>query len=148
MGIPLKIVDQPAEAPSISIRVDYSHHTLQQLLKARRWLDARYSLRGRRLEEEIQKRCAPARREGSGAAASVSRYRPYGLMLGVFFLLVSSGPFVAIEFLDALNVVADVNGDNAFLSGVWALLTLPFAVMVFMIGAIADAERVVKWFNL
>jgi hypothetical protein len=69
-------------------------------------------------------------------------------MLGVFFLAVSSGPFVGVEFLDTINVVTDVNGDNAFLSGVWALLTLPFAVMVFMIGGIMDAERVVKWFNL
>jgi hypothetical protein len=69
-------------------------------------------------------------------------------MLGVFFLVISSGPFLAIEFLDTMNVIRDVSGDNALLSGVWALLTLPFAVMVFMIGGIMDAERVVKWFNL
>ena len=47
-----------------------------------------------------------------------------------------------------MNVITDVNGDNALLSGVWAVLTLPFAVMVYMIGAIMDAERVVKWFKL
>jgi hypothetical protein len=34
------------------------------------------------------------------------------------------------------------------LSGVWAVLTLPFAVTVFLIGGIMDAERIVKWFNL
>jgi hypothetical protein len=31
---------------------------------------------------------------------------------------------------------------------VWALLTLPFAVMVVLIGGIMDAERIVKWLNL
>jgi len=31
---------------------------------------------------------------------------------------------------------------------VWALLTLPVEVIVFMIGGMMDAERVVKWFNL
>jgi hypothetical protein len=148
MGVPLKIVKQAAESASTVTEVDYSLHTLQQLLKARPWFDAKRSRRGRRLEEEIQKRCAPNKLEGSSAAGAVSRYRPYGLMLGIFFLALSSGPFVAIEFLDGLNLVADVNGDNAFLSGVWALFTLPFAVLVFMIGGIVDAERVVKWFNL
>jgi hypothetical protein len=69
-------------------------------------------------------------------------------MFGVFFLVVSSGPFIAVEFLDTMNVITDVHGDNALLSGAWALLTLPFAVMVFMIGGIMDAERVVKWFTL
>lgn len=62
--------------------------------------------------------------------------------------MVSTGPFVAVEFLDAMNIVTDVNGDNALLSGAWALLTLPFAVIVSIIGAMMDAERVVKWFNL
>jgi hypothetical protein len=45
-------------------------------------------------------------------------------------------------------LVTDVNGDHALLSGVWALLTLPFAVIVVMIGGITDAERIVKWLNL
>jgi hypothetical protein len=76
------------------------------------------------------------------------RYRPYGLILGVFFLVVSSGPFLAVEFLDTINLMTDVNGDNTLLSGVWAVFTLPFAVTVFLIGGIVDAERVVKWFNL
>jgi hypothetical protein len=69
-------------------------------------------------------------------------------MFGVFFLAVSTGPFVAVEFLDFINLLVDDNGDNALLSGVWAMFTLPFAVMVFMIGGIMDAERIGKWFNL
>ena len=128
---------------------DYSIYTLQQLLRARHWFDAN---RGRRLEDEIQKRCAhfqePNKRKGSADTRSVSRYRPYGLMLGVFFLVLSSGPFLAVEFLDSMNIITDVNGDNALLSGAWAVLTLPFAVMIFLIGGMMDAERVVKWFKL
>jgi len=69
-------------------------------------------------------------------------------MVGVFFLVVSSGPFLTVHFLDTMNLVTDVNGDNALLSGAWAVLTLPFAVMIYMIGGIMDAERVVKWFKL
>jgi hypothetical protein len=151
MGIALKLANQSGETNPMTAEADYSVYTLQQLLKARHWFDAN---RGRWLEDEIQKRCArfqgPNKRKGSESAAtrSGSRYRPYGLMLGVFFLVVSSGPFLAVEFLDTMNVITDVNGDNALLSGVWAVLTLPFAVMVYMIGAIMDAERVVKWFKL
>ena len=153
MGIALKIANQSAEAHPLTAQADYSIYTFQQLLKERYWFDAdRYPNRATWLEEEIQKRCArfqePTKRKGSAAASSGSRYRPYGLMLGVFFLVVSSGPFLAVEFLDATNFITDVNGDNALLSGVWALLTLPFAVMVVMIGGIIDAERVVKWLNL
>jgi hypothetical protein len=69
-------------------------------------------------------------------------------MLGVFSLMVSAGPFVAVKFLDAMNLVGDANGDNSLLSGAWALLTLPFAVSGAMLGAMIDAERVVKWFKL
>jgi hypothetical protein len=149
MGIALKIADQSGETDPMIAEADYSIYTLRQLLKARHWFDAN---RGRWLEEEIQKRCAyfqePTKRKGSVATGTGSRYRPYGLMLGLFFLVVSSGPFLAVEFLDAMNFVTDVNGDNALLSGVWALLTLPFAVMVVLIGGIIDAERVVKWLNL
>jgi hypothetical protein len=149
MGIAFKIATQSVEENSIAAEADYSLYTLQQLLKARHWFDAdRHPNLVRWIEEEIQRRCAPTKHERSSAAGSVSRYRPYGLMFGVFFLAVSSAPFVAVEFLDTMNLVTDVNGDNAFLSGVWALLTLPFAVMVYMIGGIMDAERVVKWFNL
>ena len=147
MGIALKIADQAGETEPMIAEADYSIYTLRQLLRAR--FDAN---RGRWLEEEIQKRCArfqaPTKRKESVAAGSGSWYRPYGLMLGVFFLVVSSGPFLVVEFLDTMNLITDVNGDNALLSGAWALLTLPFAVMVFMIGGIMDAERVVKWFNL
>ena len=133
---------------------DYSVYTLRQLLKARRYFDGdRYTNREGSLEEEIEKRCAhfqePAKRAGSGTAArSGHRYRLYGVTAGVFFLVVSSGPFIAVELLAAMNLITDVNGDNALLSGTWALLTLPFAVTVFMIGAIMDAGRVVKWLNL
>ena len=153
MGIALKIANQSAEAHPLTAQADYSIYTFQQLLKERYWFDAdRYPNRATWLEEEIQKRCArfqePTKRKGSVATGTGSRYRPYGLMLGIFFLVVSSGPFLAVEFLDAMNFVTDVNGDNALLSGVWALLTLPFAVMVVMIGGIIDAERVVKWLNL
>ena len=153
MGIALKIADQAGETDPMIAEADYSIYTLLQLLKARYWFDAdRYPNRATWLEEEIQKRCArfqePTKRKGSAATDTGSRYRPYGLMLGVFFLVVSSGPFLAVEFLDAMNLVTDVNGDHALLSGVWALLTLPFAVLVVLIGGIMDAERVVKWLNL
>lgn len=153
MGIALKIANQSGETNSIAAETGYSIYTFQQLLKARYWFDANHYCNSERwLEEEIQKRCArfqePTKRKGSVTAGSSSRYRPYGLMLGVFFLVISSGPFLAVEFLDTINVIRDVNGDNSLLSGVWALFTLPFAVMVFMIGGIMDAERVVKWFNL
>jgi hypothetical protein len=153
MGIALKIADQAGEMDPMVAEADCSIYTLRQLLKARYWFDTgRYPSRATWLEEEIQKRCArfqdPSKREGSAATNTGSRFRPYGLMLGVFFLVVSSGPFLAVEFLDAMNFIADINGDNALLSGVWALLTLPFAVMVVLIGGITDAERVVKWLNL
>jgi hypothetical protein len=155
MGIALKIANQTDETDPMITESDYSVYTLWQLLRARYWFDAdRYPHRATWLEEEIQKRCArfqgPNKRKESESATarSGSRYRPYGLMLGVFFLVVSSGPFLAVEFLDTMNIIIDVNGDNALLSGAWAVLTLPFAVMVYMIGAIMDAERVVKWFQL
>jgi hypothetical protein len=149
MGITLKIGNRLGETNSMTAGTDYSIYTLQQLLNARPWFDPdRNPNRRRSLEEEIQKRCAPFQETTTRTASSDRRYRPYGFMCGVFFLLVSTGPFVAVEFLDAINVVTDVNGDNALLSGAWALLTLPFAVIVSIIGAIMDAERVVKWFNL
>lgn len=152
MGITLGLVNQSARTNPTS-DADVSIFTLRQLLSARQALDANgYTDRGRRLENEIQKRCVPlqasTQRKGSVPAGSGRRYRLYGLMAGVFCLVVSSGPFLAVEFLDAMNLSADVNGDNALLSGVWAVLTLPFAVMVVMIGAIVDAERVVKWLKL
>jgi hypothetical protein len=152
MGITLGLVNQTAKTNPTN-HADYTIFTLRQLLIARQALDANgYADRERRLEEEIQKRCLPlqasTQRKGSVVAGSARRYRLYGLMAGVFCLVVSSGPFLAVEFLDAMNFSADVNGDNALLSGVWAVLTLPFAVMVFMIGAFMDAERVVKWLKL
>ena len=132
----------------MTIEADYSIYPLLHLFKARYWIDTR----GRSLEEEIQKRCTQIRertkREPSAAAGSSSRFRPYGLIFGVVFLLLSVGPFVTIKFLDMINVINDVNGDKGSLSGLWALLTLPVEVIVFMIGGMMDAERVVKWFNL
>jgi hypothetical protein len=155
MATALKLAQQSRETHPMIAEADYSMYTLWQLLKARHGFDADgYPNRARWIEEEIQKRCArfqaPTKRKGSQSVATrwARRYRPYGLMLGVFFLVVSSGPFLAVGFLDAINVSTDVNGDNALLSGVWAMLTLPFAVTVFLIGGIMDAERIVKWFNL
>lgn len=153
MGIALKIADQATETNPMVAEPDYSVYTLRQLLKARYWFDADRSPHTVvSIEKELQNRCdrfkESTKRKGSVNTGINSRYRPYGFMLGVFFLVVSSGPFLAVEFLDALNFVTDVNGDHALLSGVWALLTLPFAVVVVMIGGIMDAERVVKWLNL
>ena len=47
-----------------------------------------------------------------------------------------------------MGIMTDVAGDYALLTGLWAVLTLPFAAMIYLIGAMVDAERVVKWFNL
>ncbi|MGB7951991.1 MAG: hypothetical protein WCH75_30250 [Candidatus Binatia bacterium] len=149
MGMTLKIADLADENSSTSAEADYSDYTLQQLLIARYRLDAGYDedADGENLEAEIQRRCARFQ-QGSADAGLGSRYRLYGFMFGVFFLAVSTGPFVAVEFLDFINLLVDDNGDNALLSGVWAMFTLPFAVMVFMIGGIMDVERIGKWFNL
>jgi hypothetical protein len=132
---------------------DYSIYTLQQLFKLRYWFDCSREPNVKdRLEEEIHKRCAHIRERASqkefAAGESAHRYRPYGLMFGVLFLAFSSGPYVAIKFLDAISIMTDVAGDYALLTGLWAVLTLPFAVMIYLIGAMVDAERVVKWFNL
>lgn len=130
---------------------DYTTYSLRQLLMARYWFDADTDSTPRRqLEEEIQNRCAhfPEPTQRKGSAGSASRYRLYGLRAGVFSLVISSGPFIAVNFLNTMNFITDVNGDNSLLPAVWGLFTLPFAVMVFMIGGIMDAERVVKWLNL
>jgi hypothetical protein len=144
----LKMRNQSRGTDLVTIEADYSIYTLLQLFKARYWTDTR----GRSLEEEIQRRCTHIRERTNGkpsaAAGSSSRFRPYGLIFGVVFLFFSIGPFVAVKFLDMINVINDVNGDKGSLSGVWALLTLPVEVIVFMIGSMMDAERVVKWFNL
>ena len=133
---------------STMIKVDYSNYTLSQLFKARYWIETR----GERLEEEIQKRCTHIRERISGqrfaAAETSGRFKPLGLIFGVAFLLLSIGPFVAITFLDAIKLVDDASGDKGNLSGVWALLTLPVMVIVFVIGSVMDAERIVKWFDL
>jgi hypothetical protein len=149
----LPICDSSRGANSLAIEVDYSLYTLLELFKARYWIgpDSDPS-RGKSLEEEIQKRCTHIRERAngkpSGAAGSSSRFRPYGLIFGVVFLFFSVGPFVAVKFLEAITVLNDVSGDKGSLSGLWALLTLPVTVIVFMVGGMMDAERVVKWFNL
>ena len=153
MGNTLKNRDQSLRTNSMTIEADYSTYTLLQLFKARYWIDTTSEPnRGKSLEEEIRKRCAHIRDrincKPSAATGSSSRFTPYGLIFGIVFLFFSIGPFVAVGFLDMINLISDVNGDKGSLSGVWALLTLPIAVIVFLIGGMTDAERVVKWFNL
>jgi hypothetical protein len=149
----LAIGNPPRGMNSPTIEADFSIYTLRQLFKARYWVDAKSdSTRSRYLEKEIQKRCAYIRerinRKPSAGAESGTRFRPYGFIFGVAFLSCSIGPFVAVKFFDLINLVNDVSGDQLTLSGVWALLTLPFAVLGFMIGGMMDAARVVKWFDL
>jgi hypothetical protein len=132
---------------------DYSAYSLQELFKSRYWFDADRELRGEsQLEAEIRKRCAHIQERTcqthSASNGSAHLYRPYGLIFGVVFVMLSSGPFVAVKFLEALSIMTDVNGDYALLTGLWAVLTLPFAAMIYLIGGMIDAERVVKWFNL
>lgn len=141
------------ETHSIPVPADYSIYTLQQLFKLRYWFDPNREPSGKhRLEEEIRKRCAHIQERTSqkefSAAESAHHYRPYGLIFGVVCLALSSGPFVAFKFLDAMSIMTDVAGDYALLTGLWAVFTLPFAAIIYLIGAMVDAERVVKWFNL
>jgi hypothetical protein len=140
-----------AERNFSTVTSEYSMYPLLQLLKARYWIDSKADVeRGSRLEEEIQRRCAHIREVTNRkiSAGRGSRFRPYGLIFGAAFLVASVGPFVAVEFLDAIRLITDVNGDHAGLSGLWALVTLPFAATAFLIGGIMDAERIVKWLNL
>ena len=137
----------------LTAKADYSIYTLQQLLEARYRFDGdRYPDVSRSLREEIEKRCAHVDEriepKESARTGSGRQFKLYGLMFGVFSLMVSAGPFVAVKFLHAMNLVSDANGDNSRLSGVWSLLTLPFAVSGAVLGAMIDAERVVKWFKL
>ena len=146
-------LDSRRETNPISTQADYSIYTLQQLFKLRYSLDSdREPNREGRLEEEIRKRCAHIRerisQKESAVSGSADYYRPYGLMFGVIFLVISSGPFVAFKFLDSIGIMTDVAGDYALLTGLWAVLTLPFAATIYLIGGMMDAERVVKWFNL
>lgn len=147
-------MEYPAPATELmTAEVDFSNYTLRQLFKERYWLDAKSDASGgARLENEIQERCAFIRarinRKPTDTAESATRFRPYGFILGVVFLTLSIGPFVAVKFLDLIYVIHDVNGDQLTLAGVWALLMLPFALPAFLIGGIMDAGRVVKWFDL
>ncbi len=149
----MEMGNQSRAVNSLTIEEDFSLYTLGQLFTERYWVDAKSdSSRGRYLEKEIQRRCAYIRERTNlrpaAAAESGTRFRPSGFIVGVVFLACSIGPFAAVEFLDVINVFGEVSGDPLSLSGVWALLTLPFALLGFMIGGIRDAGRVVKWFDL
>ena len=130
------------------IDADYSSYTLPQLFKARYWAETPSAA----LEAEIAKRCAHIRErtngERSAAATSSARFTPYGLIFGGALLSISVGPFVAVKLLDKIKLINDVNGDHGDLSGMWALLTLPLMVIVFLIGSMMDAERIGTWCNL
>jgi hypothetical protein len=153
MEVTWNISHQSRQTNVVPGEADYSAYSLQELFKLRYWFDADREPRGEsRLEAEIRKRCAHIQERTSqthsAANGSAHRYRPYGLIFGVVFIALSSGPFVAIKFLEALGIITDVAGDYALLTGLWAVLTLPFASMIYLIGGMIDAERVVKWFNL
>jgi hypothetical protein len=125
---------------------DYSKYTLRQLLEARAgFYSERYPRGERRLEEEIQKRCGYSQEATSRIRSSDNRYRPNGLIFGFAVLALSIGPALVFGFLDSMAVI---DADDALLWILWALLTLPFAVTVFMMGGIMDAERIVKRFGL
>ena len=137
-------------APGVA---DYSTYSLRELFKLRYWFDAGREPRGEsQLEAEIRKRCAHIQERTcqthSATNGSAHHYRPYGLIFGVVFVVLSSGPFVAVKFLEAVGIITDVAGDYALLTGLWAVLTLPFASMIYLIGGMMDAERVVRWFDL
>jgi len=141
----------PPGAFSTAIETDFSAYTLRQLFEARYWVDPeRSARRSRYLEMEIHKRCAHIRERINGEPAadeSAARFRPYGLILGLIVLIGSIGPYIAAEGLDLIHVHGEVDRDSLTLSGVWAMLTFPFAALAFVVGGIADAGRVVEWFD-
>lgn len=151
MAVTLRIESQPVESKPLAVPQDCSVYPLTQLLRARHKLLAeREHKRARLLEEEIQRRCAGLHRKSAAQAADGSggAYRLYGVMAGLVFLMLCSGPFIAVEFLSLIGVVPDASGDGAFLTGLWAVVTLPFAMCVYLIGAIVDAERIARRLNL
>ena len=153
MEITWNISQQREQTNVVRGEADYSAYSLQELFRSRYWFDADRERQGEnRLEAEIRKRCAHIQERTSQRKSAddglAHRYRPYGLIFGVVFIVLSSGPFVAVKFLEALSIITDINGDYALLTGLRAVITLPFAAMVYLIGGMMDAERVVKWFNL
>ncbi len=153
MEITWNLSQRSEQTNALRYGADYSAYSLRELFKLRYWSDADRERQGEnRLEAEIRKRCAHIHERTSQRKSAVDHsahcYRPYGLIFGVVFTVLSSGPFVAVKFLDALSIMTDVNGDYALLTGLWAVFTLPFASMIYLIGGMMDAERVVKWFNL
>ena len=144
---------QPEQTNVVRGEADYSAYSLQELFKSRYWFDADRERHGEsRLEAEIRKRCAHIQERTSARKSAddgtAHHYRPYGLIFGVVFIVLSSGPFVAVKFLESLSIMTDINGDYALLTGLWAVITLPFAAMIYLIGGMMDAERVVKWLDL
>ena len=126
---------------------DYSTYPLSRLFMARYWVDTR----GRLLEEEIQKRCTHISQRINrpfAVAMSHDRFIPYGFIFGSLLLLFSVGPFFGLMLLDVIKLLSDVDRDHVGLAGVWALITVPVMLIVFVIGTVTDAERIVKWFNL
>ena len=132
---------------------DFSIFTLRELFTARHWIDgASNAARNCLLEKEIQRRCSYIRgridRPSSAEAKSNGRFKPYGFILGLVALFSSIGPFLVVEFFDMINIFRDPGADTMTLSGVWAVVTSPFAALAFLLGGIMDAGSVVKWFNL
>jgi hypothetical protein len=148
MEVRLNIGGQSDESSVMSGKAEYSAYPLLQLLKARYWSPSNVDSEDRRrLEAEIQRRCAQMRK-APAADGENGQFRAYGLKFGVIFLICSIGPFVAVEFVDMIHSITEIDRDHAALSGYWALFTLPVAVIAFLIGGMIDAERVVKWLNL
>jgi hypothetical protein len=127
---------------------DYSTYTLQQLLAARQWSDAAGPPdRKSWLEDEIRKRYArfqDAAKHLGPTSRSATQYRPWGSIFGSAALAVCIGPMLVSQLLDTIGFIGE---DHVLLWDVWALLTLPIAVIVFLIGGIKDVERVGKWFH-
>jgi hypothetical protein len=122
---------------------DYSTYAFQRLLEARQWFEAnRYPHRERRLNEEIQKRCAHLHEATTREASR--RFKPYGVISGAAVLTASIGPRLVVEVFEMMRLVGP---DNGLLWDLWALFTLPVAITVFAIGGFMDADRVAKQFG-
>jgi hypothetical protein len=136
-----------AETNALIADPDYSAYAFRRLVEARRWFEAdRYPYRERRLEAEIQRRCAHLH-EATTRQALVShsiRYGPFGIIFGAAALGASIAPRLIFQFLEMVRLV---NSDSMLLCDLWALVTIPVAVTVFAIGGFVDAYRVAKQFE-
>jgi len=72
------------------------------------------------------------------------RFRCWGAIFGAAALTISIGPKILFQVCELLGLV---NSEDILLWNLWALLTLPFAVTVFLIGGIKDAGRILDWFH-